>query len=108
MHGADKQVVGSSGSSNSVGAHAVAEKVDEGGVELAAGSVVCREGLASFADFQLLAPLSAEEVQAPGLFGYRGGAMVLARLLEREKIHVGVLFSYLILRISVKKSRYFF
>lgn len=76
-------MVRSSGSSDTVGAHAVAEKVDEGGVELAAGSVVCREGLAPLADFQLLAPLSAEEVQAPGLFGYGGGAMVLTCLLER-------------------------
>lgn len=100
--------MGSSGSSNAVGAHAVAEKVDEGGVELAAGSVVCKEGLAPFADFQLLAPPSAEEVQAPGLFGYRAGAMVLARLLEGEEFNVGVLFPYLRLRISVKKSRFFF
>lgn len=57
--------MGPSGPSDTFGAHAVPENVDEGGVELAAGRVVRREGLALFSEFQLLAPLSAEEVPAP-------------------------------------------
>lgn len=57
--------MGSSGLSDSFDAHAVPENVDEGGVELAPRSVVWREGLALLSEFQLLAPLCAEEVQAP-------------------------------------------
>lgn len=72
--------MGLSGPSDASGAHVVLEHVDEGGVEFAAGMVVWREGLAPVGDLQLLASLSAEEVQAPRLFGHGGGAVVLARL----------------------------
>lgn len=84
--------MGSSGPSDTFGAHAVPENVDEGGVELAAWSMFWREGLALFSESQLLAPLSAEEVQAPRLFRYGGGAMVLARLSEGGIFGVGFFF----------------
>lgn len=88
MHCADKQEVGLSGLSDASGAHAVLEHVDEGGVEFAAGMVVWREGLAPVGDLQLLASLSAEEVQAPRLFGHGGGAVVLARLSKERKCNL--------------------
>lgn len=93
LHRADKQVVGPSDPSEAFGAQAVPEDVDEGGVELAAGSVVWREGLALFGQSQLLAPLGVQEVQAPRLFGSRGGARatVLARLSDGGILSVEIL-----------------
>lgn len=72
--------MGFSGASRASGTHAVLEHVEEGGVELAARLMFWREGLALVSDRQLLVSLSAEEVQAPRLFGHGGGAVVLACL----------------------------
>lgn len=57
--------MGPSGASDALGAHAVLEHVDEGGVELAARIMFWREGLALLSERQLLVSLSAEEVRAP-------------------------------------------
>lgn len=94
--------MGLSGPSDASGAHAVLEHVDEGGVEFAARMVVWREGLALVGDLQLLASLSAEEVQAPRLFGHGGGAVVLARLSKERKCSLGFFTSPNISNICCK------
>lgn len=56
----DKQKIGLSGPRDAVRAHVVLEHVDEGGVKLTARTVVWRERLTRFSDFQLLTPLSTQ------------------------------------------------
>lgn len=56
--------------------------MDEGGVKVTAGIMVRREGLAPLCDFQLLTPLSTQQVETPLALGHRGRAEVLTHLAE--------------------------
>lgn len=87
LYRVNKQKIGFSGPCYSLGAHVVLENVDKGGVKLTARIVVESERFIPFSDFQLLTPLSTQQVETPRVLRHRGGAMVLTRLDdERKKI----------------------
>lgn len=56
--------------------------MDEGGVKVTAGVMVRRESLASLCHFQLLTPLSTQQVETPLALGNRGRAEMLTHLAE--------------------------
>lgn len=87
LYRVDEQIIGFSGPCYSLSAHVVLENVDKGGVKLTARIVVMSESLIPFSHFQLLTPLSTQQVETPRGLKHRGRAMVLTHLEdERGKV----------------------